>query len=463
MEPVGKIIGFALGAIVALHFLEPQLGITWSYAHLSRTPFLPWVGGALVVALPLASRRLWRTGWPARALTPWPPALRIAAGVLLFAALAVIGRLLPAPNTSMDAGLFLAWVEHGGEVARWHLLLKMHQGAAAVATGIAEPDTIVRLLNALFAALAILALGATARALARDRGEALAMTALSLSAMGVLQLCIGYADVYPLPLAAMAIYLFSSLAVIGGRLHPVYPMLLVAVGPFTYLGLVLLAPSLIIVVACALRTRGGLQRIAVGGAVATVVGGAATLPRFGSWFAWGPFLSAIDDLPATHMGLNPEGYSLPLEQVASAGRLEEVFHLLLLVDPVGWVLLLATSAFAASQWRRPEAPTLAFLALLVAPYLAFVVAMDPLYGAYGDWDLFSYGAVATSVAGGFGFVLWGRAHPKHFPLLLGLALACASVHLLARLHALDVDAERHLRESPSHISHGTDSNNNNSS
>jgi hypothetical protein len=36
-------------------------------------------------------------------------------------------------------------------------------------------------------------------------------------------------------------------------------------------------------------------------------------------------------------------------------------------------------------------------------------------------------------------------------VLLGLALACSSVHLLARLNALDVEAERHLRESPSHI------------
>jgi len=155
------------------------------------------------------------------------------------------------------------------------------------------------------------------------------------------------------------------------------------------------------------------------------------------------------------MGFNPEGYSLPLEQVLSLGRLEEVFHVLLLVDPVGWVLLLGAGGFALGRLRRgsPEATTLAFLALLVAPYLAFVVAMDPLYGAYGDWDLFSYGAVASSLAGGFAFVLFGRAVPRRFPLLLGLALACASVHLLARLHALDFDAERHLRESPSHLAH----------
>src|SRR5207244_4492767 len=85
---------------------------------------------------------------------------------------------------------------------------------------------------------------------------------------------------------------------------------------------------------------------------------------------------------------------------------------------------------------RPRAPAL--LALLVAPWLAYVVAMDPLFGAFADWDLFSYGAAATSLLGAYAFVAWGRAAPRAFGWLLGLALAAASVHLLARWNALDV-------------------------
>ena len=46
----------------------------------------------------------------------------------------------------------------------------------------------------------------------------------------LLQLCIGYADVYPLPLAATAVYTASALTVLRGHLHPVWPLLLVAVG-----------------------------------------------------------------------------------------------------------------------------------------------------------------------------------------------------------------------------------------
>ena len=91
------------------------------------------------------------------------------------------------------------------------------------------------------------------------------------------------------------------------------------------------------------------------------------------------------------------------------------------------------------------------LASLVVPYLAYGVAMEPLYGAYGDWDLWSYGALATSLLGGLAFVLWARTHVRLAGPLLGLALACSSVHLMARLHGLDVDRARHLEESPAQI------------
>jgi len=48
-------------------------------------------------------------------------------------------------------------------------------------------------------------------------------------------------------------------------------------------------------------------------------------------------------------------------------------------------------------------------------------------------------------------VACGRKHPRAFGYLLGLALAAAGVHLLARWNALDVDLPRHLLESPYHV------------
>ena len=74
--------------------------------------------------------------------------------------------------------------------------------------------------------------------------------------------------------------------------------------------------------------------------------------------------------------------------------------------------------------------------------------MDSLYGAYLDWDLYSYGAVFTSLLGGFAWTRFARAGDARgaAALLLGLALATACVHLSARLHAMDVEHERHVEE-----------------
>ena len=155
---------------------------------------------------------------------------------------------------------------------------------------------------------------------------------------------------------------------------------------------------------------------------------------------------------AAAMGLNPESYHVPWTRMLAPGHLATVIHLMLLVDPVGWVLLLACAPpllVRRGAWKsRVE---LVFLLGLVLPYLAFLVAMDPLYGAYADWTLYSYGAVGTALLGGFAFVRWASDEPRLFGVLLGLALAVSSVHLLAKFHALDVGRELHFRESPPHL------------
>ena len=252
-----------------------------------------------------------------------------------------------------------------------------------------------------------------------------------------------------MPLALAALYCWLGLESIARDLHPAWPVALAAIGTFVYVGLVLLVPSASIVLGCALRRPGGGRRVAVAVAAAVAVAGAATLPVFGAPFAWQAWFDALMQLPAARMGSNPQGYHLPASRIFDLPHLADILHIAVLVDPVGWLLVLGPGIWAvsvsASFRSRGELP---FLALLVLPYLTFVLVMDPLRGAYMDWDLYSYGAVTTSLFGGFAFVLWGRLHPRGFGWLLGLALAVASVHLMARLDAMDVESQRHLRESP---------------
>jgi len=59
-SPVAVALSAGLAAELALHFLEPRLAITWSHAHLGRRGALPWIGAALVLALPAASAWAWR-------------------------------------------------------------------------------------------------------------------------------------------------------------------------------------------------------------------------------------------------------------------------------------------------------------------------------------------------------------------------------------------------------------------
>ena len=124
---------------------------------------------------------------------------------------------------------------------------------------------------------------------------------------------------------------------------------------------------------------------------------------------------------------------------------------MLLVDPVGWTLVLVPGAFVfAGVARSPDRAKLAFLLPMLAGHLAFLITMDSLYGAYLDWDLYSYGSIWTSLLGGYALVHYGKGS-RWLGLLLGLALATACIHLMARLHAMDVDYDLHVQESEPHI------------
>ena len=443
---VALALAAGLAGELALHFLEPRLALTWSYAHLGRRAALPWLGIALVLALPAAGRCAWRQPGVERPLgaVSWRSTL---GGCALAGAVLALGRACPAPLVSIDPWFLVKSVAEGtGENGRWYLLLWSYERLGAAVRPWLDAPQVIRTVSGLAASVALVALAGAARRLGRTRGEAGAITLLAWSAFGTAQLVPGYLDVYPFALAVTALYLCTALGALAGDVHPGWPLALAFVAPFFYIGLVLLLPSTAVIALSAARRPEARAPLALGLLAAVAAAGAATLPGFGAPFAWRAFVARAHADSGWQLGLSPTSSLLPLGYLLSGAHAREVVHTLLLVDGVGVLLLVVCGAWLP---RRDPAPAL--LALVVAPWLAYVVAMDPLFGAFADWDLFSYGAAATSLLGAYAFVAWGRAAPRAFGWLLGLALAAASVHLLARWNALDVDLPRHLLESPYHV------------
>jgi hypothetical protein len=443
-------VTIAMVAYLVLHFAEPALAITWSYAHLGRSRSLPMLGAALVVVLPALAAGLWNR--PALMLPPgrttWMH-VAIATAVLV-PSLIVLGAWFPTPHFSIDVIYFVDAVRSTNEDnARWYLLLWLIEHVAAWLRPWFAADQVIRAANGVFATVAVVALAGAARHLGRTRGEVLAITLLAVSAFGVAQLLMGYLDIYPMPLALTTVYLWSAFATLDGVLHPAVPLAVAAIGPFWYIGLAQLVPSTLVIVAVELRRTDGVMRLAVSAAAAVILAGLATVPWFGHPFAWGAFLVRAKAISKYELGLDPASSLLPLDYMRSATHLREVVHTLLLVDGVGWLLLTICGASLLLQ-RRPE-PKALLLAAVVLVNLAYLVTFDALFGAYADWDLYSYGAAASALLGGWSLVTWGRRCPRATGALVGLALAAAGVHLLARLNALDIDKTRHLAESPYHI------------
>ena len=443
---VALALAAGLAGELALHFLEPRLALTWSYAHLGRRAALRWLGIALVLALPAAGRCAWRQPGVERPLgaVSWRSTL---GGCALAGAVLALGRACPAPLVSIDPWFLVKSVAEGtGENGRWYLLLWSYERLGAAVRPWLDAPQVIRTVSGLAASVALVALAGAARRLGRTRGEAGAITLLAWSAFGTAQLVPGYLDVYPFALAVTALYLCTALGALAGDVHPGWPLTLAFVAPFFYIGLVLLLPSTAVIALSAARRPEARAPLALGLLAAVAAAGAATLPGFGAPFAWRAFVARAHADSGWQLGLSPTSSLLPLGYLLSGAHAREVVHTLLLVDGVGVLLLVVCGA-----WLPRRDPAAALLALLVAPWLAYVVAMDPLFGAFADWDLFSYGAAATSLLGAYAFVAWGRAAPRAFGWLLGLALAAASVHLLARWNALDVDLPRHLLESPYHV------------
>jgi hypothetical protein len=435
-----------LGCLVLLgvHAACPP-GLTWAYAHLDRHPLLPALAALVVVTLPPCIGWLWRRPAAAAAVRPLGAgrvAWLVGAGMVV---VTVVGLAWPVTPICIDAWYFATAVGDGvSRNPRWYLTLWIFAAVAEPLRPILEPLTVVRALNGVVAAGGLAALAACARTLGRTEGEAAAITALTWTAFGVLQLALGYVDVYPTALFLTALYLWAGSAVLLRNRHPAWATVLVAIAPFFYVGLVLLAPSCLVLLWVAGRRHGG-RRVLEALGLALLAAGAATVPGYGVPFAWGTFGRELGPALRVGVAIDGRGALLPMAELATGRHWFGIAHLLLLIDGVGVMLLLVCGPIAA---RFAAPPLVVWAAALLLPGAAYLVTMDALFGIFADWDLFSYLAAVTSMCGAYVFVVWGRRAPRAFPLLLGLALATATVHLMARLNALDVDFHRHLAETP---------------
>jgi hypothetical protein len=447
---VTTLLGAGLAAYLALHFFEPRLAITWSYAHLSRHAALPWIGALLVVVLPALTAVMWRGSEPAprfRIRWPWI----VGAGLALGVACACVGVLEPELSVSVDPmQLVLDVRDRRAGNGRWILPLWVLGNLWEVWRGFyPNINVFLRIANGFIGAAGLLALGGCARRLGRNDREAIAIALLTWSALGTLQIAVGYLEVYPLALLATSVLLWTSLAAIDGTLHPAWALVAGALAPFFYVPLVQMLPALVVVAIVELRRAGGVRRLAIGAALGILAAGVATIPAFGYPFAWAPWAARISADSARGSGLSATSSLLPLDYVLSVEHARELVHNFLLIDGIGVLLVLVAGGWALAAGAFDAKA--AFLTLAIAGFVPYVVAFDPVWGAYGDWDLFSYLAAPISLLGAYCFVQWGRRCPRPFAVLFGLALAAAGVHLLAKLNAVAFDQVRHQIETPDHL------------
>jgi len=446
--------GLALGllGVIALHVFEPTLAITWSFAHLARDPWRVGLAIGLTLALPLLGAIAWPMPAGTRPLSRLRAPAAAVTAVVFVAAIATIGGMAPAPALTVDPLILLGSLVGTYEPPiRWMLGAWTLDVLTAPFRPGAPMQPLVGATNGALAAIGMLGLAVAVRKIALDRREAFAITALTWSAFGTLQISIGYLEIYPLALALLGIYVALAAGALRGDASLVGCAVVAALAPFFYIGLALLAPSTLVLAVVVARREGGVKRVAIAAGAGIVAAGAATLPVYGIPFAWHAFAADAAAASQPQVGLQPGSSLLPASYLFSAAHASEVLHSLLLLDGVGWLMLLGPGlAVCCSRRLRQPDPFALFLVSIALPYLAYVVAMDPIYGAYQDWDLWATGTPVISLLGAWAFVHWGRPSPRLTGALLGLALACAAVHALARLHAMDLDNARHQRESPVH-------------
>lgn len=433
---------FVLGllALLALHVGEPDLPLSWGFAGL-RAVWGSVVPGLVAFGVVLAAVVFaWRSPVASRPVPRMRPAAIVAGTLGVWLVLALAGLRWPAPDVCPDAMFLPHQLRTGGAGnVRWLLSVPLLQLLYAPFHGHVDADLVLRVVNALFSTLSMLLTLAIAMRLGRSVREVAAVVLLVWTGLGSLQLALGYVDIYPLVQLFVALYLWTALRYLDGDGRVVWPLLVAVAGPCFYIGLILLAPSVLVLLAVAVQRR-DLAPVALAACASLLIVGLATVPTFGAPFALQAWLERLSDVGL--YGLNPGRQTLPLAHMLSLRHAGEVMSTLILLDGTALVLLAALPVRSRAG---------AFLCLLLASGLAFVVAMDPLWGPYSDWDLFSYLTLPLGVAAGLAFVTWSRSAPRLAGLVLGLALATSTVHLFARLNALHVDFARHVADSPFHI------------
>lgn len=453
---VASILCTGFGAYLLLHFVDPDLSITWSYAHLHRRPALPWVAAMLVVALPPLSAAAWRLPALHAPLRPLSRGWIVVAFGALFATLLGFSLWFPQTPHAVDSAEFLFGATQPGfhYNPRWYLSIRLYRLISTLLVPPLEPEQFARGANVLLGTVALMGFAGCARLLSRTRGEFIALTALVWSSFGVLQISVGYLDIYPVPLAAMAVYLWLAFRTLDGRTSLLWPLLMVALGPFFYIGLILLAPSAALLVFDRIRRDRSLAGVAHPALLSLAAAVFATVGGHGRPLAWRAWYAEAAEAASCQWGYQDGSCLLPLEYMLSWAHANEMLHLLLLVDGIGLLLfIVCTSSELARDWRKIDLRVLV-LGSFAAAHLAFLLVLDPLFGQYSDWDAYTYPAVPITLLGGWGFLTWGRRSPRLFGFLLGLALAAASVHALARLNAMHVDYHHHIEESPCHVNCG---------
>lgn len=430
-------------ALILLHLVEPNLPLAWSFSGLSHQWGSPVPALLVAGIVMLAVATAWTSGVGRRGVPRVSPVVAVAATITAWLVLSIVGLLWPAPDVCPDA-MFLPHqlqIDGPGSV-RWLLSVPLLQLAFTPFRGLASPETFMRVTNALFSSISLLLTFAIAVRIGRSIREVAAVVLLTWTAFGSAQLTLGYTDIYPLVQLLIAAYLWTALRYLDGDGKVTWPVSIGVLGPCFYIGLILLAPSLLLLAWTALR-RGELTRLAAAVVVATLFVGLATIPTFGAPFAITPWLERLSDVRIR--GMNPDGQTLPVEYILSLRHAGEVLSTLVLLDGTG-VVLASTLA--------PRSIQALFLWSILVSGLAFVVTMDPLWGPYSDWDLFSYLTLPLSIAGAQAFITWSRAggsRPGLAGVVLGVALATSTVHLMARLNTMDAEYERHIQASPYHI------------
>jgi len=430
----------AISSLVVLHLVEPELTLSWSFAGLRAawgTVLPALVAGALVFAVVLLC---WRAEIGDR--VPRRPSVSAIMiwGLLLWLILLLVGFRWPAPDVCPDAAYLPFQLQvHGRGNPRWLLAVPLLQVLFAPFDGRLDPDLFLRAVNALFSTMSVLLTAGIALRLGRSLREVVAIVVLVWTGLGTLQLAFGYVDIYPLVQLLVALYLWTAIRYLDGDGSVFWPLVVAVARPCFYIGLILLGPSVLVLLFSTWQRR-DLNAVSLALCVALTLAGLATMPMFGTVFAVPAWLHRLSNVGV--YGLNPGRQTLPVSYMFSMRHAGEVISSLVLLDGVALVLVAALPI-------RTRVGMLLLLILLAR--LAFVIAMDPVWGPYSDWDLFSYPTFPLGVGAGLAFATWSRGRSRMAGVVLGPALAASTVHLFARLNTLHLDFERHNTASPFHI------------